>query len=95
MVEKSYCSLPISNPVGSDTELSHTVTEENKLQLMLIIYYLYQQIHTHTRTYTYVYILIYIKILNCITSDQHSRRTKTGLPNCTCSHYHILSTAQI
>ena len=28
------------------------------------------------------------------TSDQHTRHTKTGLLNCVCSHYHILSTAQ-
>ena len=91
MLEKSDRSLPISNPVGSDTEISHTVTEQDKLELMLIIYYLYQQMHTHTHTHTY----IYIYILNYITSDQHTRRTKTGLPNCICSHYHILLTEQI
>jgi len=89
MFEKSDCSLPISNLVGSDTEISHTVTEADKLELMLIIYYLCQKMHTHT------HIHIYIKILNYITSDQHTRHTKTGLSNCICSHYHISSTAQI
>ena len=75
MVEKSDCSLPISNPFGSDTEISHTVTEQDKLELMLIIYYLYQQIHTHTHTHThthiyiYIYIYIYIKILPTSTPD--------------------------
>jgi len=91
MVEKSDCSLPFRNPVGSDTEISHTVTEQDKLELMLIIYYFYQQMHAHTHTHIY----IYIKILNYITSDQHTRRTKTRPPNYICSHYHISSTARI
>ena len=39
--------MPFSNPVRSDTEISHTVTEADKLELMLIIYYLYQQMHIH------------------------------------------------
>jgi len=67
MLEKSDCSLLISNLVESDKEISHTVTEADKLELMFIIHYLYQQMqtlfYTHTHTHTYIYIYIYIVII--------------------------------
>ena len=34
-------------------------------------------------------------LLVLLFADQHIRRNKTGLLNCTCSHLHILSTAHI
>jgi len=35
-------------------------------------------------------------VVKCVLfhSDQHTRCTETGILNCICSHYHILSTAQ-